>query len=299
MMSDQTAERGSESSDEVVRRGVILSVGGGVTALDWCPSPNQQNQFLAVSCARNLCTLHSVYVPECQKNCLQIWRITGMEKNASETDVVYGSSLSTPLSAAMSFCIASELDGASALAWCPDGWISKSEGNMGRMGLLAAVHESGDICVYSVPHEEDTNSRAQSNTQSETPNCIRLKFQSMSTSAKKPTCISWSKDPSRRFLAAGYSDGHVACWKVEDNIEGPNSAIFLGRITPDHIVSIDFDPFCPYVFATASLNTNFLKLWDMRIGPTYLSTCAVAGHMWPNQIMWSKPDWIMYSTAEG
>uniref|UniRef100_A0AAG5DQ59 Uncharacterized protein n=1 Tax=Anopheles atroparvus TaxID=41427 RepID=A0AAG5DQ59_ANOAO len=208
--------------------------GGPVMALDWLPIPSDSedgpvDQILAVACKsryEEFYTCQQLSKPQSRKCLIQIWNV-GPLRNGSD----YENEMRCPQ---LSFAIACDFGPIWQLAFCPSGCNNETGrgDSFDRLGLLAATGSDGDVYVFAL-NRSMVSVRSELPATKPPPRIVHLQpvlrlsltlhqRQSSSTGPNAIPCfsghsvmrISWTREKGHTVLAAGYSNGIVAVWKL-------------------------------------------------------------------------------------
>ncbi|KAJ3055507.1 hypothetical protein HK097_010282 [Rhizophlyctis rosea] len=216
----------------------VLNAGGSVWGLGWCPKiPKGEAQYLAIGGYKRTIEEHHVIgerqVPSHDsdtslKSCLQIWKVPGPLDSRLETGVDGEPKLV--------MCVLHEWGCLFDLAWAPWGWFegvseferkkekgTVSEGNLPRLGLLAASFGDGGMRVLQVPHPESLRAHFGVEEDDE-PLFVRVKEPLYET--KHPETLLWKLAwGTPDTIAIGCTNGEMAIYCLQELFESrkPNN----------------------------------------------------------------------------
>uniref|UniRef100_UPI0035900463 general transcription factor 3C polypeptide 2 isoform X2 n=1 Tax=Myxine glutinosa TaxID=7769 RepID=UPI0035900463 len=262
-------------------------VGGPVWSLEWCPTPDgvAAVQFASVYCTRSWRSTHTLDECHVEPSLLQLWILGALQNTCcsdQEPSLAYGLALDYG-------CIWD-------MKWCPSGaWqvasSSSQEGQMSRLGLLAAGFSDGKIRIFFLPHP-DSLPLASSNPSEVAPVEPRIfkvkRFVTLEVGAifnkEDASCgqcfsLDWMPHKGHTHLAAGFYDGSVAIWELTSSScllrtgTIDSCTIFPYQLFIAHnrvVSSIVWSPTNRYFLATSS-HDRYIKFWDIRRVPDPVS----------------------------
>ncbi|XP_063696434.1 microtubule-associated protein futsch [Culicoides brevitarsis] len=184
----------------------ILFVGGSVTSMQWLPFPDSYNgpQILVVTSKRDPNSFMSYAKAAPETSFIQLW---SFEKSSrTKTNAKIGENVSHLYSIAID-------DGPIwDLKVCPSGGYVENE----RLGLISCTSISGKVFLYALPSLENIKNGKSDGTMIKLePNLI---LDSGITAENVFGCkIAWSRQKNHSLLAAGFSNGVIAMWKLDTN----------------------------------------------------------------------------------
>lgn len=192
--------------------------------MQWLPFPDSYNgpQILAVTCKRdgNKFMTYSNFGSETCSIQLWAYEKTSRSKTGVRSEMV------THL-----YSIAIDDGPVWDMKLCPSGGYSETE----RLGLLACTSASGKIYIYALPLVKDVQ-------QEDDPMMIKLDPSLILDTGITAPCnifsckISWSRHKNHSLLAAGFSNGFIALWRLDILSPLLRTTTSVGTIlTPSHI----------------------------------------------------------------
>ncbi|KAL5292064.1 GTF3C2 family protein [Megaselia abdita] len=240
----------------------LLFIGGPVSAIAWVPMSDVTTmQYIAVAYRKNINDYTLQKNPPPQKTMILILEQTTTLEEPPR--VLYGFKI--------------EHGPVHHLEFMPSGGYSRS---MNRLGLLAVSTAETDVHVYSLPIACNIKMEKGEDNFCDTP--IDFKFLEILPSftlvvdARKNfelsheknnqcMCIKWSKGKNHNIIAAGFANGAIAIWDIDEDPEN------LSRIYTNS--SLKYVPSC-YL---AHMRNHIVGLdfhYDEH-GPRWLAVCGV------------------------
>lgn len=299
----------------------VMNTGGPIWALDWCPTRSAvhpHSQFAAVSAHASPSETHILGKRYVGKGMIQIWSMGILQDSgwpASESADGEESLTQRPV---MAMGILHEGAAVWDLKWCPsrastwdmpegvlpqpatmvvDGEGEAAEGHtphegqLPRLGLLAAAFADGSVKIFSVPHPASL-------AQGAAPVFVRLTpVADYKLNASNVTSVNWSPHGQHQFLLTGYSDGHIAVWQVGG--EGSEARpVMCSRAYKRAVQGVVWDSSNPSVFLSCGQG-GYLKFWDTHdpFAPLY---SHMAGGGWIVDVKWLGGDYpnIVFSSDD-
>ncbi|XP_057313769.1 uncharacterized protein LOC130655083 isoform X2 [Hydractinia symbiolongicarpus] len=242
-----------------------FNVGGPVQALEWCPMPAEETQYLAVSTHRSYSECHTVIDAVCENGLIQIWKVGNLYNETNEPSMCLG--------------ICHKFGPVYDLKWCPSscsGIQDDDEKNdvLKRLGLLATACGDGKIRIYSIPHPETLSDAKQLFVQMK-PALLLIPHKSTSFENNRVgmcVALSWSSFDSHKMIAGGYGDGCIRIWNICTQsiflrVQDLGGEVLLPPIVINaHSYTIRSLKWCPYnkdVIASAS-GDRLLKVFNIH-----------------------------------
>ncbi|KAF9193422.1 hypothetical protein BGZ50_007494 [Haplosporangium sp. Z 11] len=158
-MRTMTAQYMETTEKAGVNDGYILNTGLSVWAMDWCPLASYEEEsskdmnYIAVGgfpdTAENCIARDQLYPlgkQDAHPNVIQIWKVNCSTNDEGE--------LQGQSEAYLAMCILHPYGAVFDLKWCPTGNILEAgpdQGDLRRLGILAATFSDGSIQIFSVP----------------------------------------------------------------------------------------------------------------------------------------------------
>ncbi|KAG0250694.1 hypothetical protein BG011_008159 [Mortierella polycephala] len=158
-MRTMTAQYMKTTEKAGVNDGYIFNTGLSVWAMDWCPlasyeeEPSKDMNYIAVGgfpdTAENCIARDQLYPlgkQDAHPNVIQIWK---MNCSTNDEGELQGES-----EAYLAMCILHPYGAVFDLKWCPTGNVLEADpdqGDLTRLGILAATFSDGSIQIFSVP----------------------------------------------------------------------------------------------------------------------------------------------------
>ncbi|XP_061182837.1 general transcription factor 3C polypeptide 2-like [Saccostrea echinata] len=265
-----------------------LFAGGPVWGLAWCPVPHNVkcDQYLAVSCHREMVECHETKSLYFGKGAIQLWNIGELNslhpKKSMSSSVPY-----------LEFCISHSFGVIYQLCWCPsNAWESsdnEASVQLPRLGLLAGAFSDGNVHIYSLPQPASLNLENLGNELAvfkPEPVFTLIPYPLFKQEKAAPClCIDWQQKFCQ-FLAAGYGDGSIRVWDLKSQssllrvVTTPTIKLLPFYSTVAHndcVMSLKWSPHVTDKFATASRDRTFV-IWDLnnRHFPIYKTLAQMA-----------------------
>lgn len=223
----QCPDRWAASPGPVGSSTIALNVGGPVQELEWCPSEylNSEGEtpiYLAVTSGQTInATRHLRLSSESaakslsavpSQSLIQIW---SWDKGGDESDVQLPK---------MTIGLAVPCAEILRMVWCPSGVRQRPDsimpaGKLSRLGVLA-VAGGAVVQLHPVAHPPtlaDALSEAHGRALDDAPLIVASSpAAELVLGVAIVTDVAWSSDSSRAWLAAGYADGNVALFCLDD-----------------------------------------------------------------------------------
>ncbi|XP_036405769.1 general transcription factor 3C polypeptide 2 [Megalops cyprinoides] len=257
-------------------------VGGPIWSMDWCPCPGgaTSSQFAAIYCHRGMDDQHVMTGTSTEPALLQIWDLGELQ---------YDTCPAAP--ARLAYAVAMDDGCIWDMKWCPSGaWelptTSRKVPQMSRLGILAAALSSGNITVYSLPHQDALMAVRKSRTKggdSQAPLICQVQPVAVlkvgSIQASEPSqagqcfTLDWMPMKPHNVLAAGFYDGTVNLWNLNTKslllrVRSPRGLLTLYPYhcftAHDHAIrTLAWCKASSHLMVTAS-DDRKLKFWDLR-----------------------------------
>ncbi|KAF9124944.1 hypothetical protein BGW39_007775 [Mortierella sp. 14UC] len=203
----------------------ILNAGFSVWAMDWCPLPSNDEvakenmDYVAIGgfpdTAENCIARDQLYPlgkQDAHPNMIQIW---SMNCNTNDQGELQGSPQTY-----LALCILHSYGAVFDLKWCPTGGrmdAGASDGDLTRLGILAAAFSDGTIRVFSVPEPRSLQAHLGIATpEGSTPEPIYVEYPEPYATIRMGDicfmCINWG---TSERLAAGLTNGTIAVWDMK------------------------------------------------------------------------------------
>ncbi|XP_048727420.2 uncharacterized protein LOC125645688 isoform X2 [Ostrea edulis] len=266
-----------EDSGMGERKGTYnLFVGGPVWGLAWCPIPHnvKSDQFLAISCHRQMDEFHETMTTYSGNGSIQLWNIG--KKNS-----IYPNESAKTTLPFVEYCVSHIYGVVYQLCWCPsNAWENNSSEEeeselLPRLGLLAGAFSDGKVHIYSLPQPNSLNKEKQEGTPATfKPEPVYSLVPCPTTKPDRVVpclCVDW-QPRSCQFIAAGYGDGTYRIWDLKSQssllrIASTPSIELLpfhsGVAHSDAVMSLKWSPHVTDKFATASRDRSF-AIWDLK-----------------------------------
>lgn len=242
-----------------------FNVGGPVQALEWCPMPAEETQYLAVSTHRSYSECHTVVDAVCENGLIQIWKVGNLNNQTNEPSMCLG--------------ICHKFGPVYDLKWCPSSCSGIQDGDekndvLKRLGLLATACGDGKIRIYSIPHAETLSDAKQLFVQMK-PALLLIPHKSTSFENNRVgmcVSLSWSSFDGHKMIAGGYGDGCIRIWNICTQsiflrVQDLGREVLLPPIVINaHSYTIRSLKWCPYnkdVIASAS-GDRLLKVFNIH-----------------------------------
>ncbi|KAF9901911.1 hypothetical protein EC991_005559 [Linnemannia zychae] len=203
----------------------ILNAGFSVWAMDWCPLPSSDKtakgnmDYIAIGgfpdTAENCIARDQLYPlgkQDAHPNMIQIW---SMNCNTNDQGELQGSPKTY-----LALCILHSYGAVFDLKWCPTGGYmnaASSDGDLHRLGILAAAFSDGTIRIFSVPEPRSLRAHLGIDTpEGSTPEPIYVEYPEPYATIRMGDicfmCINWG---TSERLAAGLTNGTIAVWDTK------------------------------------------------------------------------------------
>lgn len=231
----------------------IFYTGGINTASAWLPkSPHDHEELnqeiLAVAIDCNSLDQSKTYRQSHRgEACVQFWKFDLASYSTSSPSIKTNSSVGSKLT--LAYMMAHQYGTIFDMIWCPLGasWESRitleDKSVHGRLGLLALACGDGQIRIVSVPHTQDLitrcNNRISETMMDATPIYKAKPVATLmhpgvgqSTDNQPVVCrtIDWSLESNQRYIAAGYTNGTVALFDLQNT-----SPIIYSNVNACHV----------------------------------------------------------------
>ncbi|KAF9313856.1 hypothetical protein BGZ91_006148, partial [Linnemannia elongata] len=224
-MRTMTAKYMESTNQTGINDYYILNAGFSVWAMDWCPlpsnakSPKDNMDYVAIGgfpdTAENCIARDQLYPlgkQDAHPNMIQIW---SMNCNTNDQGMLQGNPETY-----LSLCILHSYGAVLDLKWCPTGGFmgaSSSNGDLTRLGILAAVFSDGTIRIFSVPEPKSLQAHLGIGTpEDSSPEPIYIEFPEPFATIRMGDicfmCINWG---TSERLAAGLTNGTIAVWDMK------------------------------------------------------------------------------------
>ncbi|KAF9298869.1 hypothetical protein BGZ88_003733 [Linnemannia elongata] len=224
-MRTMTAKYMESTNQTGINDYYILNAGFSVWAMDWCPlpsnakSPKDNMDYVAIGgfpdTAENCIARDQLYPlgkQDAHPNMIQIW---SMNCNTNDQGMLQGNPETY-----LSLCILHSYGAVLDLKWCPTGGhmgASSSNGDLTRLGILAAVFSDGTIRIFSVPEPKSLQAHLGIGTpEDSSPEPIYIEFPEPFATIRMGDicfmCINWG---TSERLAAGLTNGTIAVWDMK------------------------------------------------------------------------------------
>eukprot|EP00118_Oscarella_pearsei_P004684 m.20419 g.20419 ORF g.20419 m.20419 type:complete len:925 (+) comp28015_c0_seq2:188-2962(+) len=251
-------------STHIAKAGWIANSGGPVWATDWCPLPESvdlKSEYFAVSTHSSMSETHVVGKTFDRPGLIQIWEFN---KETSKMTFVFG--------------IAHNWGAVWDIKWCPSGaWQSAekspAEQFWRRLGIVAVACSSGRVYVLSIPHPSELGVLTEENRIFSVTPSLFLAFESVDSMHGQAWCLTWERQNSHRRLAAGFSDGSIAVWDLETDVNWLRDTSNDTLVRPmlhflAHTSVVRSLEWCPldsnFIVSAAHGRDAHLRVWDLR-----------------------------------
>lgn len=172
--------------------------------MQWIPFPESYKgpQILAVTCKRDINSFMS-YSKASPESCfIQLWAFE-KESHSSKTSV----------SERVSHIYSIAIDNGPIydMKFCPSGGYNETD----RLGLLACTSLSGKIYIYALPLPKNVAKEKDDNSVMIKLDPSLILDSGISVQNIFGCKISWSRNKNHSLVAAGFSNGFVALWKLD------------------------------------------------------------------------------------
>nr|XP_022326317.1 uncharacterized protein LOC111126165 [Crassostrea virginica]XP_022326325.1 uncharacterized protein LOC111126165 [Crassostrea virginica]XP_022326335.1 uncharacterized protein LOC111126165 [Crassostrea virginica] len=253
-------------------------VGGPVWGLAWCPMPHNiiSDQFLAISCHREMDEKHETKVLYTGNGSIQLWNVGKLNSISPDESM----KSSPPF---IEFCLSHGFGVIYQLCWCPsNAWEkcqkedSESPELLPRLGLLAGAFSDGNVHIFSVPHPESLNLDIKTDVPQRSfkpcPVVSLVPFSTSRQDKKFPClCVDW-QPKACQFMAAGYGDGTIRVWDLTSQssllrlVTSPTIVLLPFHISTAHndsVMCIQWSPHVTDKFASSSRDRSF-AMWNLK-----------------------------------
>ncbi|KAF9932211.1 hypothetical protein FBU30_008766 [Linnemannia zychae] len=202
----------------------ILNTGFSVWAMDWCPLPSHREKsknmdYVAIGgfpdTAENCIARDQLYPlgkQDAHPNMIQIW---SMNCNTNDQGELQGKSR-----ASLDMCILHSYGAVIDMKWCPTGSLmdaGSSNGDLTRLGILAAAFSDGSVRIFSVPEPNSLREHLNIVTPGDSiPEPVYLEYPEPYVTIRMNDinfmCINWG---TSERLAAGLSNGTIGVWDMK------------------------------------------------------------------------------------
>ncbi|KAG0366412.1 hypothetical protein BGX24_003706, partial [Mortierella sp. AD032] len=203
----------------------ILNAGFSVWAMDWCPLSSNDKEakknmdYVAIGgfpdTAENCIARDQLYPlgkQDAHPNMIQVW---SMNCNTNDQGELQGSPQTY-----LALCILHSYGAVFDLKWCPTGGhmdAGSSNGDLTRLGILAAAFSDGTIRVFSVPEPKSLRANLGIVTpEGSTPEPVYIEYPEPYATIRMGDicfmCINWG---TSERLAAGLTNGTIAVWDTK------------------------------------------------------------------------------------
>ncbi|KAG0281143.1 hypothetical protein BGZ95_006442 [Linnemannia exigua] len=282
-MRTMTAEYMETTKQTGINDYYILNAGFSVWAMDWCPLPSNDKEgeanmdYVAIGgfpdTAENCIARDQLYPlgkQDAHPNMIQIWSINC---NTNDQGELQGSPQTY-----LALCILHSYGAVFDLKWCPTGGhmdAGSSNGDLTRLGILAATFSDGTIRIFSVPEPKSLRAHLGIVTpEGSTPEPVYIEYPEPYATIRMGDicfmCINWG---TSERLAAGLTNGTIAVWDAK---------LMLSQ-TKETLAEKDseyLDPiYLPQVHDVSVRSVDWLRSIDPSVVPCILASSGYDGRI--------------------